>query len=58
MTNREKFKETFGFEPNTETGCIAPFSVCNVTKGKCEDCPFDTWWDNEYKACFTLREDL
>ena len=46
MTNAEKYKEVFGFEPNGY-GCI--------TK-RCDDCPLvntncmtHDWWHQEYK---------
>lgn len=57
MTNREKFKETFGFNPYTKN-CIVPNSVCVTIIGDCDDCPFGGWWDKEYKSCFQMREDI
>lgn len=56
-TNRDKFIETYGFEPN-EKGCIAPEIVCIANNNDCKGCPFLKWWDREYKACFRLRGDL
>lgn len=71
MTNKEKFievfKETFGFRPSKDwqnwmnADCIAPAKVCETLEedsAGCSDCPFDKWWDKEYKPCFSLREDL
>jgi hypothetical protein len=60
MTNKEKFKEVFGFIPceNLTDSCPLPFKACSLTDGDCDKCPFNKWWDKEYKDCFTLREDL
>lgn len=58
MTNREKFKETFGFNIDTDhlsSGCVAPWGVCETIRG-CDECPFDEWWDREYKPCFQIKE--
>lgn len=62
MTNREKFKEVFGFDLNTDhMNCIA--------EGCCEDCPayrrkYDNcpeFWDDEYEEqehdCHKYDED-
>lgn len=57
MTNRKKFKEVFGFNPNDEE-CIAPVVICQINNNECISCPFHKFWDKEYKSCFTLREDL
>ena len=51
MTNREKFKELFGFIPNDDE-CMCPkgFPCFSIF---CEDCPFnDTWWERDYHECF------
>ena len=48
-TNRDKFKEVFGFEPN-EDDCIAPVYVCMANNSDCKGCPFKTWWGREYKG--------
>ena len=53
MTNREKFKEVYGFELDGNP-CAAPQSICN--EQTCERCPFWGWWDKEYKACFRYEE--
>lgn len=53
MTNREKFKEIYGFEQDGSP-CVAPQSICN--EQTCEICPFWGWWDKEYKACFRYEE--
>ena len=72
MTNREKFKEVFGFTPRENAQCVAPASVCIVNNGICvkdkqvnadvkvgfKICPFWMWWDREYKPCFKIKEDL
>ena len=60
MTNAEKFKEVFGFKPD-ESACLFSAKVCETLMGDnhfCPECPLVDWWDKEYKACFTLREDL
>lgn len=51
MTNKEKFKEVFGFTPNDDE-CMCPKGFpCFSTF--CEDCPFnDTWWERDYHECF------
>ena len=62
MTNREKFKETFGFKPNN-TCAIAPFKICNQYE-ECllddteNNCPFYDWWNKEYLPCFVLAEEF
>ena len=62
MTNREKFKEVFGFAPKDDAECVAPTSICDINDNVCasqdHECPFWMWWDKEYKPCFKLREDL
>ena len=50
MTNKEKFKEVFGFE--VASGALKPIDCpddCEyLIDGKCyDDC--DEWWDEEYK---------
>lgn len=67
MTNAEKFKEVFGYAPDTDS-CIAPQKVCDKQaelhikdadiKTMCEDCPFKDWWHKEYKECFKMKEDF
>lgn len=55
MTNREKFKEVFGFVPNEES----TISVCPEEGYKCKDCfncPFNTvWWKTEYDKDFITK---
>lgn len=50
MTNREKFEEIF--QPITERtlqGClVCPDDICKACPG-CNDCPYDDWWEQEYK---------
>ena len=55
MTNSEKFKEMFGFTPDDE-GCCIPRKVC-IEQSDCLFCPFNNWWDKEYKECFELKEE-
>ena len=59
MTNREKFKETFGFNFDSDSfsNCLAPEGVCR-NYDSCEECPFDEFWDKEYKSCFKLKEEF
>ena len=60
MTNAEKFKEVFGFEPLFDS-CIAPVKVCehhSDSHFSCEDCTFDKWWSKEYKPCFVLAKEF
>ena len=51
LTNAEKFKEVFGFEPH---GCPLPPAVCKASNASCNKCPFDDFWEKEYKECFQL----
>ena len=68
MTNAEKFKEVFGFKPDT-TACIAPDKVCQdhmsriLNSGEdvgadecCDTCPFGGWFNKEFKECFKLSD--
>lgn len=56
MTNKEKFREVFGFAPNNGViNCIIPLKVCEEQKN-CSKCPFSRWWDMEYKECFVIKE--
>ena len=49
MTNAEKFKEVFGFEPFT----ICPSLLCSECpledKDKCGKTNIASWWNSEYK---------
>ena len=63
MTNREKFKEVFGFTPRAESECVAPVMICRSREYVCldpddSDCPFWNWWDKEYRECFQLKEEF
>jgi hypothetical protein len=58
MTNREKFKEVFGYTPNADAECVAPSRVCLSRDELCNGCPFENWWDKEYKSCFQIKEGL
>ena len=59
MTNKEKFKEVFGFSPNRMIGsmCPAPDKVCRQ-QHNCPTCPFQFWWTKEYKSCFEIKEEF
>lgn len=48
MKNIDKFYETFGFYPNKK-GCVAPETVCVANAQDCKLCPFNAFWDKEYK---------
>lgn len=59
MTNTEKFKEVFGFEPDVTSLVIEcpPGDVpCKWNKKSCDDknfiyeCNCQEWWQEEYKA--------
>lgn len=54
MTNTEKFKEVFGYTP--EVCCLISPSVCRE-QDDCENCPFDDWWQQEYRECFEFKEE-
>ena len=53
MTNKDKFIEVFGFEPDTETmipvcpprGVECPF----MDDGIYSECHCELWWGREYK---------
>jgi hypothetical protein len=53
MTNREKFKEVFGFTPDS---CPLPKKICVDTE--CKECVFFHFWDREYRECFQLKEEF
>ena len=55
MTNREKFKEVFGFTPDS---CPLPTNVCRNVSFRCKACVFRDWWDKEYRECFQLKEEF
>ena len=55
MTNKEKFKEVFGFTPDDKQGCLMPTSVCHEQEN-CDECVFHNWWYMEYKECFVIKE--
>ena len=50
MTNREKFEEVFQpITDHTLQGClVCPDEVCKAYPD-CKDCPYDDWWEHEYK---------
>lgn len=54
MTNKEKFKEVFGFTVNNKMMCPVNLNCDSI---RCKDCPFNAdWWDKEYKNCFRIKE--
>ena len=62
MTNREKFREVFGFD-SCHTSCPMPNKVCIEERNRsgdiyfsCRKCTFFDWWNKEYKSCFKLKE--
>lgn len=62
MTNLEKFREVFGYTPDTRL-CISPLRICDAQVKKykndpCETCPFNDWWSKEYKPCFSMKEEF
>lgn len=58
MTNKEKFKETFGFAPSEgELHEVCPDHFDCTEIPNCSACPFsEEWWDREYMSCFQLKE--
>jgi len=65
MTNAEKFREVFGYEPATDA------IVCNKADwcGDSEPCKYcdcysdaigreEDWWGKEYKACFEIKPEF
>lgn len=51
MNNREKFEQVFGvkFTEEVHSFCaIAPDEVCHGRE--CVDCPYNTWWQQEYNG--------
>ena len=46
MTNREKFKEVFGFVLEADP-CIITHDECQ--EHECRDCPYASWWDTDYQ---------
>lgn len=65
MTNAEKFKEVFGFEPNRQVHpcTLIPTDIRNEVvcghkpRPRCKECPFNSnWWERDYLPCFKLKE--
>lgn len=56
MTNREKFEDVYGFEPDQRL-CVAPQMVCDSQHGNCFKCPFNKFWEKEYRECFKIRKE-
>ena len=58
MTNIEKFEEVFGFVPsrNVTRECVIPNKICEEIDD-CAGCPFNEWWNREYKSCFRIKEE-
>lgn len=51
MTNREKFEQVFNvkFTDYVTMFCaIAPDNIC-AAYHNCTDCPFNNWWNQEFK---------
>ena len=49
MTNREKFKEVFGFNLDySDDYYILPIKICDKYDN-CEKCPYTNWFNQEYK---------
>ena len=48
MTNKEKFREIFGFNPRTDNCPDLNPKVCQQQKS-CDDCTFQDWWSKPYK---------
>lgn len=49
MTNAEKYKEVFGFEPEYNN-CIANVcNICPLVGKKCFGTGVEDWWNSEYK---------
>lgn len=46
ITNADKFKETFGFEPDTSH---CPMSLYVKTCMGCDDCEYRDFWGQEYQ---------
>ena len=62
MENAEKFKEVFGFKPDTDA-CVMPNAMCLKAQEEgiitsCAECSLYGFWHKEYKSCFRLREDI
>ena len=47
-TNKEVFKQVFGFDPNTNT-CVMSKDCCNGNPAECDGCRFNDWWNAPYK---------
>ena len=49
MTNAEKFKEVFGFQPSPGDGCsLVDYETCKKHPD-CEGCRADKFWDRRYE---------
>jgi hypothetical protein len=44
--------------PNVDAECVMPTKICYINDEICNECPFEDWWDKEYKSCFKLKEEL
>ncbi len=60
MTNSEKFKEVFGFYPDSKV-CVLPQAKCmeifKIGEVKtCDECPFKNFFGKEYKDCFEMDD--
>ena len=58
LTNAEKFKEVFGFEPNRDNFSLCDMMHCNYCKDYCQGCPCDNNnWDDPYVKAEVENED-
>ena len=50
MTNAEKYKEVFGFEPERRLDCIcSDCTKCPIDANCCDKYLVFDWWNSEYK---------
>ena len=50
MTNAEKYKEVFGFEPERKLDCIcSDCTKCPIDANYCDKYLVFEWWNSEYK---------
>lgn len=45
MTNKEKFKEVFGIEPNEDTCLFFKSEYCKKLRYNCTKCKRNDWWN-------------
>ena len=49
MTNAEKYKEVFGFEPDFNSCMADECYICPLRKNGCISTGTVVWWNSEYK---------